>query len=328
MGGYKYVVVDSHGIPQEYYYIQEEMFKKAGIECILKSFSTPEEALEYASVADALGVVGMPIMRDFLKHLKKCKVIVRFGIGYDNIDIEAATEFGIKIANLPIYCIDEVATHTMALFLDLLRKTTMLDRLYRKGIWSSGYGYESRRLNALTTGLVGFGNIAKKTAQYVKAFEMDVVAYDPYVEDGVFDEHGVKRVSLDELFAVSDAVFLHAPLTPETKYLICKDSIAKMKDGVFIINCSRGALVCTDDLMDALDSGKVAAAGLDVIEGEPISGRDDLPMFSRENLLLTPHSAYISRESTILQHETIAETVIKVLINGETPYNIVNKKQF
>ena len=324
MANFKYVMVDSHPLPSEYFYVEEEMFEKAGIECIFAECKTVEEVLACAKDADAIGTVGVPMMADFLKQLEKCKVIVRFGVGYDSVDIKAAAECGIMVANMPTYCMDEVATHVMALFLDIVRKTTMHDKNFRKGIWNGGLGYESRRLSALTFGIVGFGNIARKTAQYAKGFDMKVVAYDPYVPDSVFAEDGVARVTLDELYAVADVVTLNIPLNDGTKHLINKESIAKMKDGVFIVNCARGPVIKTEDLIDALNSGKVTAAGLDVFEGEPITD-PDYPLCKMDNVVLTPHSAYNSREAIIAQHECAADTVIRVLCDGETPYNIVNK---
>jgi D-3-phosphoglycerate dehydrogenase len=324
MGKFKYVLVDSHRIPEKYFPVEKKLFEKAGIECVFEKANSPEEVLDIAGDADAMGMVHIMMDRAFLEKIPNCKVIVRFGIGVETIDIDAAADLGIMVGNMPAYCQDEVATHALALFLDLLRKTTFHDRNYRSGVFNGGMGYESRRLNTLTMGILGFGSIARRFASYAKALEMKVVAYDPYLPNEVFAQNGAERVTLDELYAISDAISIHTPLTPETEHIINRESIAKMKDGVYLINCSRGGTVKTDDLLDALKSGKVNAAGLDVVENEPIKDLDD-PLYKAETVVLTPHSAYNSRESIILQHEIAADTVIRVS-NREIPDNIVNKK--
>ena len=315
MKKFKYVCVDSQKIPFKYFSAETERYDQEGIEYVLGKCTTQQEALELAADADAIGMINIRFDRELMSQFKNCKVIVRYGIGVDSIDLQAASDLGIKVCNLPSYCIEEVATHGIAMLLDIVRKTTLHDRRFRTGLWEGGYGYYCRRLSKLTVGLVGFGNIARCAANMLKPMFGEVIAYDPYVPDQVFADMGIRRVTLDELLPQSDVVTLHVPLTPDTQHLIRTETIAKMKDGAFLVNVSRGEIVSIDDLIVALKSGKLTAAGLDVVEGEPI--RDAAhPMFQLENLVATPHTAYGSLESMINQHEEVADTVIRIL-NGE-----------
>lgn len=321
----KFVMLDSHTLPEADFHQEREILEKNGFECVIAKCKTVDEVIECAKDADCIGVVYFRIDKNIISQLPKCKAIIRYGIGYDVVDVEAATERGMAVCNLPDYCITDVATHAMALLLDLCRKTTLFDRTVRKGIWDPAYGYEMHRLNALTLGLVGFGNTARILSRYVKAFDMSVVANDPYLDDSGFEKYGVKKVSLDELYRVSDVISIHVPITKETIHMINKECIAKMKDGVMIINTSRGSIINLEDLLDALEAGKVQAAGLDVMEGEPIKDMDHR-IYRYENLIITPHIAYNSTESSEQQHTQVAETAVKVL-RGEMPQNTVNKKQ-
>jgi len=321
----KFVVLDSHTLPEADFHQEREILEKNGFECVIARCKTVDEVIESAKDADCIGVVYFHIDENIISQLKKCKAIIRYGIGYDVVDVKAATKRGIAVCNLPDYCVIDVSTHAMALLLDLCRKTTLFDRTVRKGVWDPAYGYEMHRLSALTLGLVGFGNTARLLSHYVKAFDMRVVASDPYLEDSVFAKYGVKKVSLDELYKISDVISIHVPITKETIHMINKDTIAKMKDGVMIINTSRGTIIKLEDLLDALETDKVRAAGLDVMEGEPIRDADHR-LYRYDNIVVTPHIAYNSIESSEEQHMQVAETAVTVL-RGEIPQNTVNKKQ-
>ena len=173
--------------------------------------------------------------------------------------------------------------------------------------------------------MVGFGNIARQTRKYLSGFDCKVIAYDPFLPADVFAEANAEKVELDELFAKADVVSIHLPLNDNTHHLINKDSIEKMKDGVIIINTARGPIICQDDLVAALRSGKVRAAGCDVVEKEPITDLND-EIFTLDNLIINPHSAFNSFEAEIEQHESVAQSVVEVLVNKVVPYNAVNKQ--
>ena len=251
--------------------------------------------------------------------------MIRYGIGYDVVDVDACSKRKVALCNLPTYCVEDVATHAIALILDLVRKTTIFDRQVKKGNWDVGYGYATHRMSAKTLGLVGFGNIAKKLCHYAQAFDMQVLAYDPFIPADKIESLGAKKVELVELLADADIVSLHVPSTKDTIHMINSANIAKMKDGVIIVNTSRGNLIDNKALSDALACGKVLAAGLDVIEGEPIKDPEH-PLVKHENTVVTPHSAYNSVEASDEQHTQVAKTVV-CFSKGEIPFNTVNKAQ-
>ena len=320
----KYVVLDGHASFENDFRTEVNILKAHGIDSVIAECKTFEDIVAVAADADAIGVIYQNVQGPLMDKLKKCKVYVRYGIGYDNIHVSDATDRGVAVCNIPDYCQPEVATHALGLILDCCRKITLLDRKYRGGIWNGTYGYTINRLSTQTLGIIGLGNIGRKLTEYVKPFGMEILACDPYLDNDVFSNYSVKRASLDELLAKSDIISIHCPLTQETEHLINCANIKKMKDGVIIVNTARGAIVSLDDLTEALITGKVKAAGLDVIEGEP-----DIPLehgiFHCENVILTPHCAYNSVEAVVEQHEKVARSVIDVL-SGNLPYNCVNKK--
>ena len=231
-----------------------------------------------------------------INSLAKCTMILRTGIGVNTIDTDAATAKKIKVCYVPDYCRDEVADHTLALMLSATRKISFLDKRLREGVWKAVEAGFVPRLGNCTFGLLGFGGIAQRVAKRILAFGMGVLAYDPYLSDEVFASAGVSRAAkYDEIFSKSDVISLNLPLTAETKYIINAENIAKMKDRVFIINTARGPLIKEDDLIKALKSGKVCAAGLDVFEDEPLPANSELR--SLDNVVLTPHSAFYSSAS-------------------------------
>lgn len=319
----KYVLLDSHTLPGARYEIETDILDQAGFECSICTCLTDEDIVEAAQDADAVGLIYSKITGPLLDRLPKCRVLVRYGIGFDSIDLDAATQRGIVVCNLPDYCLKDVATHALALILDTCRKATWLDRDVRAGHWNGNAGYRVNRIGDMTVGLAGFGNIARELARYLKVFGGQVVAYDPYAPGELFTQYGVEPVSFDELCRRSDVISVHTPLNDETRHLIDRDSIAKMKDGVILINTSRGAVVCQDDLVEALHSGKVKAAGMDVMEKEPLTDLSD-PVYTCDTLVINPHSAFNSVEAEIEQHEKVAASVLDVLVKGIVPYNAVN----
>jgi len=253
--------------------------------------------------------------------MPNCRIIARFGIGVDTIDLEAATRAGIIVTNNPTYCIDEVAEHTMALLLACARKVPLYDRLVRASRWEVPPGKPMFRLSGRTLGLVGFGNIARQVAVRAATFGMRILYADPFVAEGQFKEPGTKA-DLDQLLAESDFVSVHPPLTPDTRRMIDDAALAKMKKTAFLINCARGPVVDTDALVRALDAGKIAGCALDTTDPEPLP--DPHPLRGRENVVITPHVAWYS-EQALVGLQAGAPGEVRRVLTGEWPVNVVNR---
>src|SRR5215475_14135945 len=251
----------------------------------------PDEFLHEAQDCDALlNTYAGPITAEVMGKMPRCKIIARYGIGVDTIDLEAATRAGIIVTNNPTYCIEEVAEHTMALLLACARKIAFYDRLVRGGRWEVPPGKPIYRLAGRTLGLVGFGNISRQVAVRAAAFGMRVVYADPFVKEGPG-----QKVELDALLAESDFVSLHPPLTAETRKLMNDAAFAKMKRSAFLINCARGPVVDTDALVRALDAKTIAGCALDTTDPEPLPNPH--PLRGRDNVIITPHTAWYSEEA-------------------------------
>ena len=282
----------------------------------------PDEFIAQAADCDALlNTYAGPITADVMAKMPKCKIIARYGIGVDTIDLDAATKAGIIVTNNPTYCIEEVAEHTMALLLDSARKIAFYDRQVRGGTWSVPPGKPLYRLVGRTLGLVGFGNIARQVAVRAAAFGMNILYADPFVKDGQFKEPG-KKVELDEIYKSSDFVSVHPPLTPQTRGMINDDAFSKMKPGAIVINCSRGPVIDTAALVRALDSKKIAGCALDTTDPEPLP--DPHPLRGRDNVIINPHVAWYS-ETAMVGLQAGAPNEVKRVLSGEWPVNVVNK---
>ena len=282
----------------------------------------PEEFLAQAADCDALlNTYAGPITADAMAKMPKCRIIARYGIGVDTIDLEAATQAGIIVTNNPTYCVEEVAEHTMALLLDSARKVAFYDRLVRAGTWAVPPGKPLYRLVGRTLGLVGFGNIARQVAVRAAAFGLRVLYADPFVKEGQFSEPG-KKVELPELLKESDFVSVHPPLTRETRGMINDDAFSRMKPGAILINCSRGPVVDTAALVRALDAKKIAGCALDTTDPEPLP--DPHPLRGRDNVIINPHTAWYS-ETAMVGLQSGAPNEVRHVLSGEWPVNVVNK---
>ena len=281
----------------------------------------PAEFLPEAEDCDALlNTYAGPITADVIARMPKCRIIARYGIGVDTIDVDAATRAGVIVTNNPTYCIDEVAEHTMALVLACARKTAFYDRLVRAGRWEVPPGKPIFRVAGSTLGLVGFGNIARRVAVGAAALGMRVLFFDPFVKAAQFDVPGDK-VEFEDLLQTSDFVSLHAPLTSQTRKMMAASAFSRMKKTAFLINCSRGPLVDTDALISALDSKKIAGCALDTIDPEPLP--DPHPLRGRENVIITPHAAWYS-EQAMAGLQAGAPGEVRRVLSGEWPVNVVN----
>ena len=298
---------------------ERDLLAQAGLELVPAHCPTEEDVA--VTAADAVGIIDVyaQIGERAASALTQCKVIVRPGVGYDMIDAAACRRHGIEVCHVPDYCTDEVSDHALALVMALQRKLFQHDRNVRHGQWNyQGVG-SVHRLRLLTLGLIGFGRIGRLFAAKMRALTPTIIAYDPFLPDAVFAEAGVRRVELDELFATSDIISLHSPLTPQNYHIISGDSIGKMTKRPILVNVSRGGLIDTKALIAALATGQVSGAGLDVLESEP-QVPDELLRF--DNVILTPHTAMFSEEAMLEDRTRAVEEVIRV-VKGEAPRNPV-----
>ncbi len=288
----------------------------------LASATTPEAILDVARDADGVIVCYAKMPGSVIEQLKKCKILARTGIGVDNVDIDTATRCGIVVTNVPEYCEDEVSDHAMAMLLALARKVPFANKGVHAGKWETGSVKPIYRLRGRTLGLVGFGKIPKLVAAKAQAFGLKVLTYDPYLPADAVAKLGARSVSLPELLRESDYVSVHAPLTPETKNMFNADAFRQMKRGALLVNTARGPLVDVEALADALQSGQLAGAALDVLPTEPPPAA--LRLLQRDDVILTPHTGFYSEESMIDLQRKAAEQVALVL-SGKPPRYPVNK---
>ncbi len=282
----------------------------------------PEEFLAQAEDCDALlNTYAGPITAEVMARMPKCRIIARYGIGVDTIDLDAATAAGIIVTNNPTYCIEEVAEHTMALLLACARKVAVYDRLVHAGRWEVPPGKPMFRLSGRTLGLVGFGNIARQVARRAAAFGMRILFADPYVEEAQLDAPG-KKTEFHNLLGDSDFVSVHPPLTPETRKMIGDEALSRMKPTAFLINCSRGPVVDTDALVRVLDAKKIAGCALDTTDPEPLP--EHHPLRGRENVIITPHVAWYS-EQALVGLQAGAPSEVRRVLTGQWPVNVVDR---
>ena len=298
--------------------IEKEILSEIYPEFILAYCNTEDEVIEAAQDADGIINQYAPITRRVIESLQRCKVIARYGVGVDNIDVEAATEHKIIVANVPDYCVDEVSTHTMALILACARGITLLNNKIEEKKWDFTLAKPLFRTQGKTLGLFGLGRIAKKVAQKASGFGFKIIAYDPYVSK-VNGE--IKLVEFSQLLSDSDFVSIHVPLTAETKYSFGENELKKMKKTAYLINTSRGPIIGEEALYKALKKRWIAGAALDVMEKEPPDWENLLPKL--DNLIITPHISFYSEESYIELKTKTAEAVLSVL-KGKLPRAMVN----
>ena len=284
----------------------------------------PAEVIRRIGDADILVANKNTISAEVLDGCKNLKYIAVQATGYNVVDVAAARERGIPVSNVPTYGTAAVAQHTIALLLEICNRVGHHDRAVKEGRWENCpdwcfWDYPLMELDGKTMGIIGFGKIGQATGRLAKAFGMKVLAAGSRPTDA--GREIAEYVEIDEVLARSDVISLHCPLFPNTKDIICKENIAKMKDGVIILNSSRGGLVVEQDLADALNSGKVRAAAVDVVSSEPIQGNN--PLLTAKNCIITPHIAWAPREARQRIMNTTAEN-IAAFIAG-TPINVVNK---
>ena len=285
--------------------------------------ATEDALVEQARDADAILTLDEPFTARVIEQLRSCRVISRFGIGVDRVDVEAATRRGIVVANVPDYCVDEVSDHALALLLAIARRTHALDAAVRAGTWDTPtVAGDVRRLRGQLLGIVGFGRLGRRLAEKARALGLGVLAHDPYVEEGEVRARGAEPVTLRELLERSDWISLHLPLTEETRHLIDAEALRRMKPTAVLLNTARGAVVDQDALVAALREGRLRGAGLDVLEREPPAPDDQL--LALDNVVVTSHAAFYSVEALAEMRRTAVENVVRVL-TGRPPLFAVNE---
>ncbi|WP_368234417.1 C-terminal binding protein [Anaerotruncus rubiinfantis] len=281
-----------------------------------------ETLVDLVRDADAVVVQFAPITKRVIDAMERCKLIVRYAIGVDNIDVDAATARGIYVANVPDYGIDEVSNHAVTLLLALSKMLIPMADAVKAGRWDYTTVKPLFRMRGKTLGLVGFGRIPVMVAEKMRGFGVKMLCYDPYVNAQAARDLGVTPVDLDTLLEESDYISIHCPLNDTTRHMFGDAQFGRMKPGAILVNTARGAVVDEQALIRALQEKKIAAAGLDVLEREPIAPQS--PLLSMPNVIVTPHAAWYSEDATLTLQRMVGEEVVRVL-SGNPPKNLVNK---
>lgn len=317
---YKVVVTD-----YEYPDLDQErkVFGAIGVEFVAGQCKDEDAVIALARDADALMNEYAKLTPKVIEALENCKIIIRYGIGVDNVNVPAATKAGIMVCNVPTYGIHEVSDHVVGLFFSSIRKIPAMSETVKKGRWDCNLGRPIYRIHGKTLGLAGFGNIARMVAQKLAPWNLKVLGYDPFISESVFKSHGVEKTSFEQLLKESDFVSAHVPHTAETFHMFSYERFKQMKRGAIFINTARGPLVDEDGLYRALQEGWLAGAALDVMEKEPPD--PDHPLLSLPNVIITPHMAWYSEESAVDLQRMAAEEVARVL-RGEEPLWCLNRE--
>ena len=285
--------------------------------------ATPSEAAAMTADCPAAIIGVLPFRPPEIAMLRRTGLLIRAGIGYDIIDVPAATEHGIWVANVPDYCVDEVADHTLVLLLSAWRRIAQMQAIWQAGRWVDPARVPPvQRIRGRRLGVVGFGRIGRAVARRALAFGWEVIVHDTLVAAGDIRASDASPASLDELFATSDAVTLHCPLTSATEHLVDADRLDQVRPGLVLVNTSRGGLVDLSAVGPALDDGRLGALALDVVEGEPAPDLTN-PLFRRPEVVLTPHLAWYSLESRRDLALFAAEEAYRYL-SGERPRHLIN----
>jgi len=314
---YQVMITDcDHGSIEE----EKEELGRIGTELILAQIRKEEDLIRVCKEADGLINQYAILNRNVLDHLTKCKVVARYGVGVDSIDLKAATDLGIIVANVPDYCIDEVASHAVAMLLTLIRKTVFFDRKVKSSQWDFRQGPPIHRIQGKTLGLIGCGKIGFEVAKRMSAFGVKVITFDPYLEKV---SEGIELEDFDTVLKESDFISIHCPLNDSTRHLIGDEALKKMEKKPMIINTSRGPIVDEKALIQALEQGLISGAGLDVLEKEPPDDQNSL--LKMENVILSPHVGFYSEESISELKRRTAKNVADVL-RGKRPGSVVNRE--
>ena len=308
--------------------IEKSILEPIGAEVIGLKCKTGEGLAELAGDADAILQQYAKILRPTIEKLKKCKIIARYGVGVDILDIKAAYEHGIIVTNAPDYCIDEVADHAITLSFMLIRSIPKYNAKVHEGSYQwQDWNVPIQRFRGGVYGLRGFGRIAQNLARKLTAFGFHIVAYDPYISESFMNTCGVEKVSLDELLKASHIVNVMTPYTKETHHMINEKTLSMMRKDAYLVGVSRGKCVDNTALYHALKNGHIAGAALDDPEEEPMKMTNwspkDNKLFTLDNCFFTPHSAYVSKQS-LEECRRVASNNVKAVLLGEKPFDIVH----
>ena len=301
---------------------EQSILSDAGATLLVSQCRSEEDVIAAGAMADALLVQWAPITRKVIEALPRCRHIVRIGIGVDNVDVKAASERGIAVSNVPDYCVSEVADHTVAMALALARQLPEIDDRLRGGTWKITPDRPMPAFDKMTWCTIGFGRIARAVQARAQPFGFRRTAFDPLVPDDEFDRMGVGRMSLDEAFRQADIVTLHCPLTVDTRHLVNAERLASMKSTSVLVNTSRGGLVDTIALAEALEGQVIGGAGIDVFEQEPVA--NDHPLLNCRRAIVTSHVAWYS-EASVPELQRRAALEIARGIRGEALQNQINE---
>ncbi len=313
------VVLIEHGYASTE--IERKIIERAGGEFIDAEKLPLEAALKLCEEADGVLFRRIDITPAIIRRFRRCKIILRYGVGTDNVDTEAATQAGIIVGHVPGYSIEEVSTHAVALLLACVRRVVETHQKIAHGSWEVNRRDPIHRMAGRTLGIVGFGNIGQSFARKMSGWGMRLLAVDPFVDAQKAIALGVKLVELDELLAESDYISLHCPLLPETRHLINAQTLSQMKPGAMLVNTARGGVVDGQALLTALNEGQLAWAGLDVFEEEPLPV--DSPLRAHPRLVTSDHVAWYSEESQQQLQTTAAEEIVQVCLGG-LPVSLAN----
>jgi len=314
---YQVVITEcDHGSIEE----EKEEFSRIGAELILAQVKEEEDLIRVCKGADGLLNQYALLTRRVFEHLPNCKVVSRYGVGVDSVDLKAATDLGIIVANVPDYCMDEVSNQTISMILTLIRKTAFFDQKVKSGQWDFHSGMPIHRIHGKILGLIGCGKIGLEVAKKISGFGVKVIAFDPYIEKA---REGIELKDLDTLLKESDFISIHCPLNESTRHLIGEKELQKMEKRPLLINTSRGPIVDEKALIQALKEGRISGAGLDVLEKEPPDPKN--PMLKMDNVVLSPHVGFYSEESISELKRRTAKNVSDVLM-GRRPRSVVNRE--
>lgn len=312
---YRVVITEcDHGSIDE----EKKEFERMDADLFLAQVKEEQDLIRVCKEADGLINQYALLTRRVLENLPKCKVVSRYGVGVDSVDLKAATDLGIIVANVPDYCMDEVSNQTLSMILTLARKTAFFDQRVKSGHWDFRSGIPMYRTRGKTLGLIGCGKIGLEVAQKFSSFGVKVIVFDPYLDKA---PEAIELTDFDTVLKQSDFISIHCPLNESTRHLIGEPEFGKMEKKPIIINTSRGPIIDEKALIQALINGQISGAGLDVLEKEPPDSQN--PLLKMENVILSPHIGFYSEESISELKRRAAENISAVLL-GKLPRSVVN----
>ena len=318
MAKFKVVMTDDR---HKTYEEEKKVLTDIGAEVIIANCSTTQEVIDTCKDADGIMVNLAPMPAEVIEQLQKCKIISRYGVGYDNVDVAACTKKGIYLANVPDYCAEEVSDQALALLMACARKVARRDAQVRAGQWNIGKADPIYRIAGKTFSFLGFGIIGRCLYRKIKGFGFSrILIYDPFIDAATIKSMGAEKVEWEEALKESDYISIHMPLNDKTRGIINAEAFNKMKSTAIIINTSRGPIIDEKALIDALTKGRINSAGLDVHTKEPLD--KDNPLMKIQNCVLTDHAGWYSEEAMSELKRKVAENVKDVLLTGKPKYPV------